>query len=379
MTKFISKISFFVLTVLFLVSSCTQDPSGVGTILNNPTLPKPNLIPNFEDYLPEATLGETASAASSAKSLMAESESEETLSGPAEEWSLVFIEGPVSRSRVIRSNMQEFGEAALNALTTAGITEATDEVQTASLGNMTIIDTTANWNVDYVAEDDESTGEKYVRMYFRNLDLDPENGIGLIQASYVFKTENDLPVKGSFAYANLEPPSEPAMRFVAFAFDFTSSDRNLLVMRVEITGDETFHAHYQCDLGSKNCSGQLIEISSPPPTRSFTRTLRYDWNDSSGDVCIAYVAFGESDYTLTTTQGFTAPPTAGAVTEGECALIAEAYWYDYVYTVDKLPLRYNDTDPVGGTALAYYIDGISKEGWILTPNLIDKWLRGEEF
>lgn len=388
MIKSVKK-KFFPVTALILIGlSCTQTTSGVGTILNNPSLPNistQKLVPDFDEYVPEESLGATALAA--ALSLPGGSQaSSDELDGPAADWTEVFLEGGVSDARALRENIESFGEAGLAAMATAGVTDATVEFQTALLGAFRIIDTTAEWKLEYNVETAEETGEEYVRMFFINLDANPEglsDPIGKIQATYVFRVENDLPVKGIFSYVNPELLSDTAtggIRLAAAAFDFTVATRNLLMLRVDADpdGDGTYakyHVHSQCDLSTQNCSGQFVEIATPEPESTFTQTLRYDWSDNDNKVCLAEASFGET-VTLGTAQGFEGPgqPTADQIST--CSLSETASWFDYSYDASYLPERYKDTDPVGGLASTYYVDGSSKVGWYLVaPNQIVQWVR----
>jgi hypothetical protein len=374
--------------LMLIVWSCTQTTSSVGTILNNPSLPNissQKLVPDFGEYIPEESLGATSVASALTLPGAAHASSDE-LDGPAADWTEVFLEGGVNDARALRENIEAFGEAGLSAMTTAGVTDATVEFQTAMLGTFRIIDTTAEWVLEYNEEENQDTDEEYVRMFFKNIDDDPEGlsePIGKIQATYVFRVENDLPVKGIFAYVNpllLSETASGGIRMVAAAFDFTDASRNLLMLRVDADADGDgiyvkYHVHSQCDLSTQNCSGQYVEIATPEPESSFTQTLRYDWSDQDNEVCIAEATFGES-VTLGTAQGFEGPAQPEANQISECSLSETADWIPYSYDASYLPERYKDSDPVGGQALTYYANGSSKDGWYLVaPNQIVQWLR----
>lgn len=395
MTKLSFKIVFVTLIFSFGISCTTHQPtSEVGTILNNPSLPKTNLVPVFDEYVPEETLGADTSLSSAAATLPKISltvEDGTVLSGPAASWTDVFLDGGVKKSRELRDNVQAFGETALTAFTVAGVVEATDEIQTADLGTLTLVDTTAHWSAEYVREEDLATADSYyVRLFFRNLDMATPDDAGAIQAVYVFKTDNDVPVTGIFMYVNPDLLSESASsgtRLFGMAYDFREASHNILVTRVDGYNDAgnaaVSHVHYYCNLESgTNCSGQYVEIATPEPGRTFTHAFRYDWNDAGNKVCIADATFGESEVTLGTTEGFTGPaqPEAGSVSEGVCEISGDADWITYSYTEDMLPQRYKDSDPVGGTAQRLFQTGVEKDVWeLVVPNLIVRWLRGEEF
>lgn len=367
-----------ILSLFFILISCGgQGTPGVGTSTGNPSVPQ-QIIPDFQVFISEQALGDNNTTGGS---LTAYYKPSFVLSGPASQWEALFLQGGINDVRVQRTNVEQFGDLISTALNNAGITTATDTIQTVSLTSTNLITTQAPWTIQIRRE---SSTSEFIRLYFINTDTNE------IQGTYVFITDsNGDPVRGLFAYVQPDTLSATAgdgKRLAAFAFDFTDPSENLLVMRVDQfhlvdLRYYVYHVHYECNTNNDECLGEYLEINTPEPTRTFTHTIRFSWNDTTNVVCIADVTYAADSITLGTTQSFTGPsqPTEADVTDGSCT-IRTPFWGSHVYTEADLPFRFNDTDPVGGTALMYFVDGSSKTGWdLLTPDLIDTWLDASDF
>jgi hypothetical protein len=174
------------------------------------------------------------------------------------------------------------------------------------------------------------------------------------------------------------------------AFDFSDSTQNALIERVEnyqadLARYQVTQFYYECNNTTEDCIGEPLLIGTPPPTRDFNADsdIRFSWNTSTYQVCLATLNYEDQMIDVGTTYSFTATAT-GLPDESEiqtdtCTL-PTPLWGSHVFTVDDLVQRYEDTTPVGGTSLAYYVDGESKTGWdALTTTLIATWLDGSGY
>jgi len=225
-----------------------------------------------------------------------------------------------------------------------------------------MIDSTQkNWKIKIKPD---AYNSSYLRMYMIN------QATGFIQSAYLFATNfNGEPIKGIFIYVNpdmINPTDTKGMAFVSIAFDMTKPNKNLMTMRIYRYAD--LHWSYQvlnqCDKSNTNCVAEYLEINEAPPKRSFNTILRSSWSKLTNQTC-----FSNISYTQEKMQ----------IIEYDCSIITP-HWGNHFFTINDLVQRSGDTVPAGGTALEYFVDGVSKSGWKkMKPELIDSWLDGSAY
>ena len=384
MMPLLKKIAFC-LCLFFISCSGT---SGAGVIVNKPRPPELNLFPDMDEYVPTAALGigEAASSTSinQALTLSDDLTLEDLFNG-------VFRERGVAEKDIIQNQLQDIGEVIASGLLAAGHTELDENLVTISLSTPPPLIEISPAVLE-VSAMRETTDDDYSRFYF----VLPETGT--IHATYVVKSdESGQAVRGIFGYAKEDPTAVNDgndMRFFTFAYDVTDTTQAELVFQ-EDRYSPSLDRHFvnlvyiQCHQGetSTNCVGEFLEIVTEPPTRTFSEfTSRFSWNESSQVICIAQADHSSGTGTVfDTSYQLTGPDfDSSTVTENTCS-VATTYdddltplplWGDHIFTTDDLILRYEDTDPVGGSVIEYYGDGTSLDTWnALTPALIDTVLR----
>lgn len=388
MTQLLKKMAFKIVFCLCLFLISCSGTSGVGVIVNKPSPPTLNLFPNMDDYVPTTALGigEAASSTSTNQALvLSDGVTLEDL------FNAVFRERGVAEKDIIQNQLQDIGEAIASATLEAGHTELDENLVTISLSAPPPLIEISPDVLD-VSMMREATDDDYSRFYF----ILPETGT--IHATYVVKSDaSGQAVRGLFGYAKEDPTAVNDgndIRFFTFAYDVTDTTQAELVFQ-EDRYSPSLDRHFvnlvyiQCNQGetSTDCVGEFLEIVTDPPTRTFSQfTSRFSWNESSQVICIA-----EADHTSGTGTVFgTSSQLTGPIfdsstmTENTCS-VATTYdedgtpfplWGDHIFTTDDLIMRYEDTDPVGGSVIEYYGDGTSLDAWnALTPALIDTFLR----
>lgn len=386
----------FAFLLLSLTLSCTKagdsatesgeieigtDAEAVGVIINKPRPPAMNIFPDFDVEIPETALGSELEDGDSSDEYQADTGTHSF--GPLRVWTGIFLNGGITSVRSYRTRLEELGTEVVATLSEAGVTEITETAQNFTIAaDFTLPSGTTSWEMEIAQEPGY---EDYIRLYFRS------STSGLIEATYVAQTDGDAnPKRGLFAYVNPERLSADAIgnvRITAMAFDFTDESKKLLVMRQEqyqpgLGRYYAFQIHQQCDETTSTCLGEYLEIVDEAPARQIEEmNSRFSWNEATNAVCLTDVDYSSGTFATLATYGFTGPdvPDEENVTENECS-VATPHWGAHVFTANDLVLRYEDTDPHGGTALSYYVDGVSKSGWeTLTPALIDTWLDASGF
>lgn len=366
----------------------TSEDGGVGTTVNKPGLPTLSLFPDFAEAFPDETLGSTSESLSLTSASFAAIGGGSTLRylAASQLWTGVVTEGSVREGRILRSELAVFGQLTARSISEAGLGEADENLQSVVLQTETgvahLVDTDTAWTVQFKQE---STDAAYVRFYFVN------GTTGLIEGTYVVKTdESGNPESGIFAYVKpslLSATPASGRALVAFSFDLSDTARNLFALRETYYNDSratniTYDLHQQCDASSQDCLGEYLELWNDA-SRSINEAnnIRVSWNDGTNAVCLAEISYNGSETTSETTHSFTGPdsPSEADVQDDVCS-VTKPFWGDHVFAEGDLPQRFEDTDPPGGTALLYYVDGVSTTGWdTLTPALITGWLTGSEF
>lgn len=365
--------------------------SGVGVIVNKPRPPELNLFPDMDDYVPTTALGigEAASSMSTNQALTLSDDLtlEDLFNG-------VFRERGVVEKDIIQNQLQEIGEAIASATLEAGLTELDDNLVTISLTAPPSLIEISPTVLD-VSMMREATDDDYSRFYF----IVPETGT--IHATYIVKSDSDgQPVIGAFAYVRSDPTvadsgPDDDMRFLLFVYDVTdATETQFMIQEDRYSPSLETHfvelVHAQCNQGetSTDCMGEVLEIVTEAPTRTFSQfSSRFSWNESSQVICIAQTDYSSGSLVFGTSSQLTGPEfDSSTVTENTCS-VATTYdddgtpfplWGDHIFTADDLIQRYEDTNPEGGTVIEYYGDGTSIDSWnTLTPALIETWLRPE--
>lgn len=373
------------LLFLFLIflSACASPmapgaDTDVGTIIYRPTMPT-SLFPDFDSYLTETAIdSQTSSGTSTTTALRALTSSRSVTRTPSDSeaslsisgvWEDIF-QGNLDEIRTGTQHLETFGTTFSPLITAQGFTEATDELQTiTSTSELRLIDTTTTWNLEMIQD---STNSDYIRFYFRNQET------GLLEATYVVTTDSsNNPIRGLFAWTDT---SETTLgrRLFAMAFDFTNPSQNLAVIRVEkyhadLESYYTFQVHFQCDASTQNCLGEYNEILNSSTSRDLAAEgVRYSWNETTQDVCIADVDYSDGTLRTAATYEFTGPDISTDEVVTDSCTVTQPHWGSHIYTEADLPQH--------STASQYYVDGISKTGWdTLTPSLIDTWLDASGF
>lgn len=369
-----------------------EDGGGVGTTVNKPGIPSLSLFPDFSAAFPDATLGDSDSASLVRAVVVSEPLMESDNDSPGltvgQLWMGTVSEGSVREGRVLRAELSVFGALTVRSITQQGLSEADEDLQSVEIETETgmahLADTDTNWVVRFMQE---PTDSEYVRYYFVN------GATGFIEGTYVAKTdEGGSPVRGILAYVNpvlLNETPADGKPLVAFAFDVTDPSRNLFALRETYYHrtrelNITYHLHQQCDTASNDCVGEYAELwTDEARSLNEANNLRFSWNDGTNAVCLAEIGYGNgtSETEVEVTHSFTGPATPADedVTDDVCEIMTP-HWGSHRVTESDLPQRYGDSDPAGGTALQYYVDGIATTGWdSLTPALIDGWLDGSGF
>lgn len=366
------------LLIIFLILFVMACGSGdVGTVITRPKLPALNLFPDFDAALSEEEIG--ASNDTGTLSAIIKTAEEEANLNIFNVWNEVVLDGSFADIRSDRNVLETYGEAIASAIEANGLEEETpEELTTITLSEeQTLVDTTAVWEVQIKAE------EEATRFYFVNTET------GLIQATYLVITDDEgNPEKGLFAYVNPDKLSEEATegkRLLAIAYDFSGENVNLFVMRTEAYTevDAAYHAqqiHEECQKDGSECTGEFLQIQDEERTLDDIG-FQFTWNTL---VCLADVSYTSGALVILETYEFDGPEGPNAdqsnVTVGSCTPSTPSSWGTHVFTEADLIDRFNDTDPAGGTAKAYYGDGTTTTTWdTLTSSLIDTWLDASAF
>lgn len=362
-----------------------QGEPEIGIIVNKPKPPSLNLFPDFESYIPETPLGGGVTEPGETQMLFATTAGETRIFDPINAWNEFFVHGGIAEARTSRDALESIGLAVAEAVSQAGITEITENLQTVSLTIAgSLLGSPTAWGVEMRLE---SNSDDYARFYFRNATT------GLLAATYIVQNDAEAnPVKGLFAFVDselLRDGANAGLRVLALAFDFANAGGNILVTREERYHQDlplyyVYQTHQQCSSETADCVGEYLEITNASPNRdSLQNDIRFSWNEVSQAVCLGAMDYAAHGATSLTTYGFVNQsgglPTEEAVTENSCTL-PEPHWNGQTFTSDHLLLRYEDTSPHGGTGGRYYVDGLSKTGWdALTPDHIDTWLDATKF
>lgn len=378
----IKKINFLLVAILWVLGACSGSDGAVGTIINRPGLPSTNIFPDFDSALPQPD-SDTASASLSVKWARAATVDDATAGTdtPPEIWSDLFYDGDLTELHDVRNTLLNAGEIVAEAIEALSLEEIPTTLTTISTSSSQLVETTAAWEIEFILEPGTTD---FMRFYFRNIDT------GLLQATYLAQYSDGDAIQGIFAYVNSDALAEntgTGKRLYAMAFDFSDSTQNALVERGEnyqadLARYQTTQFHYECDSSTDDCIGEPFLIDTPPPTRDFSAgsDIRFSWNATTYQVCLATMNYDNETISTGTTYSFTATttglPDASEIQTDVCTL-STPLWGAHVFTVDDLLERYEDTTPVGGTSLSYFVDGYAKTGWdTLTTTVIETWLDG---
>lgn len=358
-----------ILFAVFLFG-CSGTNEGVGVSVGNPTgtVPQNNLMPDFDAALPELALGEDTTDDPALVRF--------TTTDSIGKLYRLLTQGGIESGRAYRASLQSFGEVLAQALYADNIVTAGDDLATVAV-DFDLFGQNSDWTVELALE---RTDSNYFRLYMI------DRSSGLLNGTYVF-TVNDAgePVKGILAYvdpARLVESTGSGVRMIAMAFDFSEATQNRIVMRVDeysenFSANYVFHLHYECNTTTNICIGEYIDISPEGENRTFGTALRYQWNDNTQVICLAEATYSGSTASLGDTFTVTGVSEEGSQTTCE---IGTPVWGGHAYITQDLPLRFTDSEPQGGTALEYYIDGSQKSGWnALDPTVIDGWLNASGF
>jgi hypothetical protein len=354
-----------------------------GTIINTAKLPANNLFPDFESNIPDTALASETSARYLTRTSSTESvplHLEDPTAFAVDTWSGVFVNGGISSVHNFRQELETLGTQITAANAAAGITKVKSTPQSVTVTGV-LLNVTGTWTVEFSTDLGNNT---YARFYFYNATT------GEIVGTYLVDFENGVAVKGIFAAVDpvtLAAGADNGIRFLGLAFDFSNPQSNLIVMRMEqyhLTHGNfyTYHVHQQCDLTTTACLGEYQEIISAAPERQLSEMgTRFSWQESNNAVCLADIDSTGAETATLHTYAFLGPqtPAASDISVDTCS-VAVPKWGGSVYRVDALPMRYEDTSPVGGTALSYFGDGRSTASWeTLNADLIATWLSASRF
>ncbi|MBU0505878.1 MAG: hypothetical protein ABII18_08455 [bacterium] len=357
-------------------TAATGGTTTIGTISGNPTIPENNVMPDFDEAIPDTALDGTAETGASVSYLTSQIK---YLTGPSALWEDIFLFGGMEAARDHRTNFEILGTEVKAQLEARGIEKVTDETQLFELDPIEFLDGIASFTVELVLDNDP----EFVRMYISDQET------GEYVGTYVFTTDDEGdPFRGIIVMIDpdtLTAEQTESKRYVGIAYDFSDPSMHLMTMRVEEYHPNrdyyiTYHIHYQCNVLTEQCIGEYVDIQSDPPERQISYALRFSWNEETKDICIAEVAYEGNEFVMEETQHFTGPgiPEEIDVVEGLCE-IDEPYWYDHFYVVGDLPVRYEDVEGGGGTTYDIF-NSDNVEGYdILTPERIETWLSAEEF
>lgn len=375
MNKFLSH-SLVLLFLFFALNCGTSSDLGGGTSIGNPPLPTTSLSPEVEENLLVDTITSSDSDTSEISFLINSDLSSEPsfLTGPAGDWSDIVLNGPFRNARVLYKQFENFGQVVRRVLSQAGKTSVESSLVVYSLGETTIAGVTANWDVTV-----KSINNSWVRINLIHKEQ------AKIWAHYLVKIQNQVPVKGVFAYVNRKTLSTSAMsqvRFTTISFDFSNEDQNKMTISFEKYSSalERFvfrQIHYQCSLSMVTCTADFFAINSPPPLRTLSeKSFRMTWNDESKMVCAA--KFNNTDLDLDSKQQFSGPSQPGEsdVSQTDCEL-ETPHWIESGFSVSGLPKRYDDDDS-GGLPNTLAGDGESDSSFTtrIQEDVLNDWLRG---
>ncbi len=378
-----------IVTLIFLcavlTASCAgldnpaTENGGVGTTVNKPKPSTLTLFPNFEEAFPDAALGAVTVSETSYLTTGTTTEMSETAAAINQVWNDLFVNGPVREARLMRTQLTPLGENVAQLLGGSGPAQITDDPQTVTLSDeMPLADTSGRWTIEVQLEASHSD---YLRYYFRN---DEE----LILATLIVTHDADQnPVRGLFVYVNparLNGEASQAKELVFLAFDLTDAESHLFSLgEIDFLFTENTTRTYlfleDCSPSSGQCLGEYLELATDSNTRQINQNnnWRFSTVEDTREICLADVDYTGNATVFFDTYAFTGPtpPADNQVAINTCT-VGDPSWGDKVFSEIDLPLAYEDTDPLGGTALPIYIDGNSKTGWDgLTPDLIDFYLQ----
>lgn len=363
--------------VVFLLAifiSC--DGAGVGTVVNKPSLPTSNLFPDIDAYVSlTALLGDDSS-----ESALVKSGHSLNLSDSAA-FERIYNNGVfLDRTEDVRNvfiQLRDLGAAV------AEIAQEAELDETLQVFNLTtepklFFEVSSLWQVEMQREPSDDT---FSRSDFRNED-------SLLYGTYIVQTNASLEaVKGATFYTRQDlivSNTGNEKKVVLFAFDFTDTSKALIVMRIDryLPATEVnivYQLHVQYNAESGVGIGEYLEINTASPLRELSDIgVRFSWNESTGLTCLVQApdyAAGSLDPrgpTYEFVSSGTDVPDESDVAEGVCT-IATPHSGGHVFTTEDLVLRYEDTDPFGGTAAEYYNADFLLDDFDVTTSL-DAWL-----
>lgn len=349
--------NIFILSLFLFFTYCSG--SGVGILVNKPTLPASNIFGDFDSNIPDTAIDTTTEESRSAltRKIAAIVLGNTTL----EELYSVFTTRGNSNRKARSEDATNFGEQIVAATADQGVEEVFDTVQIVTLpDDADLYEEGDNWEVEMILD---SNDNNYIRYTFRNTTE------GVVQGTSVVKTNDSGTVlKGLFAY--VDPTEGAEHRVVALAYDFTDSTNTLMVLRINeyfLSGDTyySYQLHYQCNSSTGECIAEYLENTDGSLN---DMTSRVAWNEETGSKCVAQMDYSGGTVVVGTTYSFTDSFADSNVSTGTCTL-STPHWGSHVFTTADLP------DREGTTALEYYETGFNS----LTPALIDTWLDASAF
>jgi len=352
-----------------------EEPETVGTIVNTPAVMIGNIFPHFDDHISTPTF----SAPPRTEHDDATPNTQQSPNKVKGFWLNHFATGPIMSIQAHYSDLELLGLSIVEEMKISSIASITDTPQTIYLPTHRIMNTVSPWKVDMVLD---KADPDYIRFSFINTTT------GIREAVYIVHLASDSTEvltgeSGIFAYVNpqlLNLNPEPGLRYVSLTYNFKNPLESLMLLRTDHFDDASgyFYAlqfHQQCNASTDDCSGENLEISTQAPDRIVDAKthLRFDWNNATG-VCLG--PMGEAGNTPLKTVYL---DSDGSTTVDGC-ILRETNWSEQIIVADDLVFRYDDTDPLGGTALQYFLDGYATEGWdSLIPSLIPTQLDATNF